>query len=561
MQARIALGDAQASVDRMRMDWTEGGKEARLWKKDASLWTGSDEDRWLGWLDLIRDWKDRAAEYARYAKGLGAIDRAVVLGMGGSSLCPDVLRKTFGKKPGFPELTVLDSVVPAQVRTASRRAADPRRTAVIVSSKSGSTIEPNVLLQHFMDRYEKEVHPLAEGNSFIAITDPGSKLEALAGENGFAKFHGVPSVGGRYSAFSAFGMVPAAIMGLDVEDLLSRGEAMARASGPDVPAVYNPGVSLGVIWGSLALQGRDKLTVVASPSIGLFGAWLEQLVAESTGKQGKGIVPVDDERLGPPDVYGSDRLFLYFRDESAPSAEQDHGINALEKAGHPVVRISLSDPRDLAREFFRTELATAVAGSVLGINPFNQPDVEAAKVAARAQTRAYEEKGELPPRKPVLEEDGMALYAPAKQAKGKDALSLLRAHLEGIRPGDYFAINAFIEQNDRHQEILQRMRHSIRDRRKVATTLGYGPRFLHSTGQLHKGGPNSGVFLQITSDDAEDLPIPGQKITFGVLKQAQALGDYAVLEERDRRIVRVHLGADVLNGLERLEALLVRALR
>jgi hypothetical protein len=445
---------------------------------------------------------------------------------------------------------------------------DPARTLFIVSSKSGSTTEPTVFKQYFMDLARKAVGAERVGSRFIAITDPGTPLHKLAKSERFRHIvHGVPSIGGRYSALSNFGMVPAAIMGVDVPRFLDSTELMVQSCASCVPPEVNPGVTLGIILGTLARQGRDKVTIVTSPAIGSLGAWLEQLLAESTGKDGTGLIPVDDERLGPPEVYGTDRLFVYVRLTAAPSAEQDAAVAALERAGHPVVRIVLEDVIELGQEFFRWEIATAVAGSILGINAFNQPDVEASKVATRRLTAAYEETGALPPETPVLQEGGLSVFTDPKNAEAlrraaarHSLAAYLAAHLGRIRAGDYFAVNAYVEMNEANHAELQALRHAVRDAKRVATTLGFGPRFLHSTGQLHKGGPNTGVFLQVTAEDAEDLPIPGQKYSFGVLKRAQAQGDFEVLAERGRRVLRVHLGPDVRAGLASLRDLIGRAL-
>ena len=357
-------------------------------------------------------------------------------------------------------------------------------------------------------------------------------------------------------------MVPSAIMGVDVPQFLDRAEIMVQSCASVVPPDVNPGVELGVILGTLARQGRDKVTLVASPAIGSLGAWLEQLLAESVGKGGRGLVPIDGESLGTPEVYGDDRLFVYLRLRSAADKKQDAGVAALEEAGHPVVRITLEDTMDLGQEFFRWEVATAVAGSVLGINPFNQPDVEASKDATRKLTAEYEKTGKLPAETPILEEDGVSLFtdrdnadAIGASAKGKGLKEYLKAHLSRLGVGDYFAVNAYLEMSEENDKELASLRRAVRDKKRVATTLGYGPRFLHSTGQLHKGGPNSGVFLQFTSEDADDLAIPGQKYSFGILKRFQAQGDFEVLVERKRRALRVHLGPDVKAGLARLRAL------
>jgi transaldolase/glucose-6-phosphate isomerase len=488
--------------------------------------------------------------------------------MGGSSLCPEVLKTTFGRILGFPELHVLDSTDPAQVRT-FEKAVDLGSTLFIVSSKSGSTLEPNVFKQYFFERVERLVGFEEAGRRFIAITDPGSKMQQVAERDGFRRvFLGWPDIGGRYSALSDFGLVPAAVIGIDVAKFLERTEEMVSACMPSVPVDENPGVVLGTILGVAASRfGRDKLTLVASPGIRGLGAWLEQLVAESTGKDGRGIIPVDLEPIGKPEVYGNDRLFVYLRLQSAPDLSQDGAVAVLERAGQPVVRVAIDDAYDLGEEFFRWEIATAVAGSILGINPFNQPDVEASKIATRKLTASYEETGALPAEIPLFSGDGIQLFTDEKNAAalrqavgGNQTLAAyLEAHLDRLRPGDYFGLLAYIEMNQAHERTLSEMRVAIRDGRRVATCLEFGPRFLHSTGQAYKGGPNTGVFLQVTCDDAVDLPVPGQRYTFGVVKAAQARGDFQVLVERERRALRAHLGADVRAGLHLLNAALLAA--
>jgi len=560
--------DLEAKVKATLEEWRRDGKVRRLWAGDKTVWTDDDENRWLGWLGITDDQLAHVGHLtaiAQEAKNSG-FKNALLLGMGGSSLCPEVMKMTFGRVAGFPELHVLDSTDPAQIKVFENKV-DLSKTLFIVSSKSGSTLEPNIFKQYFFERAKQVVGADKAGERFIAITDPGSKMQQVAEHDGFRHiFFGLASIGGRYSALSDFGMVPTAIMGVDIVKFLDRAEEMAHSCASCVPPEDNPGVVLGIIMGVLANQGRDKVTITASPRIRDVGAWLEQLIAESTGKVGKGIIPVDQERLGPPEVYGKDRLFVYLRLESEPDAEQDRAVDALEKAGQPVVCILIADPIDLGQEFFRWEIATAVAGAVIGINAFNQPDVEAAKIATRKITSEYEKTGSLPPENPLLEENGVKLFIDAKNAAAltsagdKALLSCLRAHFNRIRPGDYFCISAYVEMNDQHDQILQAIRHTVRDIKKVATCLGYGPRFLHSTGQAYKGGPNSGVFLQITCDDAADIPVPGQKYTFGVVKAAQARGDFEVLAERGRRLLRVHLGTPVKTQLATLEKTIKQAL-
>ena len=559
-----------AAVKASLEDWKKNDKVRKLWARDASLWTGTDENNWLSWLAVTED----QIAHIEILKKIGedvkkaGFKHALLLGMGGSSLCPEVLRMTFGKIPGCPELHVLDSTDPAQIKAIEDRL-DLGSTICIVSSKSGGTLEPNIFKQYFFERVKAKVGEKEAGNRFIAVTDPGSKMQHVAESDKFRQiFMGVPGIGGRYSALSNFGMVPAAVMGLDVDKFLNRTEEMVHACGATVPADGNPGVVLGTILGVAANQGRDKVTIIASPGISDLGAWLEQLLAESTGKSGRGIIPVDRERLGKPENYGNDRVFAYLRLESGPDKEQDAAVDALEKAGHPVVRISMQDTYNLGEEFFRWEIATAVAGSIIGINAFNQPDVEASKIETRKLTSEYEASGKLPAETPFFTADGMKLYADesntavlkSSAGSGGTLSSVLKAHLARAGAGDYFAVLGYVHMNDSNEQTLQGMRHAVRDKKKVATCLGFGPRFLHSTGQAYKGGPNSGVFLQITCDDAADVPVPGQKYTFGVVKAAQARGDFAVLAERGRRALRVHLGKDVKAGLATLAAAVQQAI-
>jgi transaldolase/glucose-6-phosphate isomerase len=551
--------DLEAAVSATLREWSEQGKVGRLWARDATLWTGTDEASWLGWLGIVDKLPGRIGELRRVAEDVrqAGFAHVLLLGMGGSSLCPEVLSMTFGRQAGWPELSVLDSTDPAQVRACEARV-DIARTLFVVSSKSGTTLEPNIFKQYFFERAKQVVGSGRVGERFVAITDPGSKLEQAARADHFRHvLFGLPSIGGRYSALSDFGLVPAALMGLDVARLLEAARTMAGACAAGGPAEENPGAVLGAILGVLASQGRDKVTLIASPGIHDLGAWLEQLLAESTGKAGKGLIPVDREPLGSPDLYGRDRLLVYLRLDSAPDADQDRRVASLQAAGQPIVLIQVRGPYEIAAEFFRWEFATAVAGSILGINPFDQPDVEASKIATRRLTEEFEKTGRLPGETPILEADGIRLFADPRNARdlaagGRTLAGVLRAHLARIRPGDYAALLAYVEMTAAHEAALQGIRTRLRDRYRVATCLGFGPRFLHSTGQAYKGGPGTGVFLQITSDDALDLPVPGQRYTFGVVKAAQARGDLEVLAERGRRALRVHLGADVPAGLRTL---------
>ena len=551
-------------------DWRDHAKVRRLWSRDSTLWTGSDESDWLGWLAITEEQQDALPAFQSLVADIrqAGFNHILLLGMGGSSLCPEVLAMTFGRQHDFPECLVLDSTDPAQVKAFADRI-DPAHTLFIVSSKSGSTLEPNIFKQYFFERVRERLGSEEAGKRFIAITDPGSKLQLVAESDGFRRiFYSVPSIGGRYSALSAFGLVPAAAMGVDVAQLLDRTEDMVHACASCVPVEENPGLMLGAILGTLANLGRDKLTLITSPGIWDLGAWLEQLLAESTGKQGKGLIPVDGEPLGTPEVYGDDRVFVYLRLESAPDPMQDDAIDRLRQAGQPVVQIALQDIYDLGQEFFRWEFATAVAGSILGINPFNQPDVEASKIATRKLTSQYETTGSFPPETPLLEDSGIRLFTDETNARrlltavgSQGSLkSYITAYLDTLHPGDYFAVLAYIAMNPRHHEPLQAFRQAVRDGKRVATCLGYGPRFLHSTGQAYKGGPNTGVFLQITCDDAVDLPVPGHQYSFGVVKRAQAQGDFQVLVERERRVLRVHLGQDVVGGLDRLRDLVMQVM-
>jgi transaldolase / glucose-6-phosphate isomerase len=547
--------------------WTAARGTRRLFAGDPALWDGGDELCWIGWLSVVQSQLDELAPLESFKQEIAAAGfrHAVLLGMGGSSLSAAVLARTFGHRPGHPELVTLDSTVPSQI-LAVQRSIDLARTLFIVASKSGATLEPNILQALFADLVSKEQDPDRAGQQFIAITDPGTKLESAAKEAGFRRvFRGVKSIGGRYSAFSNFGMVPAAVLGLDLRRLLDDAERMLHACAPGVPAAENPGLVLGTILGLGARRGMDKLTLIASPAIKELGAWIEQLIAESTGKNGKGIIPVDGEPLGGPEVYGKDRLFVYVRNDESPDPAQDAAVQALASAGRPVVRIHVATIDDIAEELVRWEIATAIAGAILGINPFNQPDVESSKLATRALTAEFERTGHLPAETPFFEQDHVKLFADPDNAQYvSDAAkrlapvpslaSHLRAHLDRLRDGDYFALLAFLQMNATNEATLRRLRERVRDRRRVATCVGFGPRYLHSTGQAYKGGPPSGVFLQITAEAAGDLAVPGRRFSFDAVQAAQARGDLQVLAQRGRRALRVHLGPDHAAALQQLEA-------
>jgi len=551
--------------------WRAQGKIRRLWVGDASLWTGGDEDKWLGWLGIVEQELRNPGPlriFAQEAQRRGVKD-IVLLGMGGSSLGAEVLAEVFGPQTGRPIFHMLDSTDPAQIRTLDQ-AIDLAHTLFIVSSKSGSTLEPNLFLDYFRDRVGSVLGADKAGEAFIAVTDPGSPLDALAKTLGFAHiFMGEPSIGGRYSVLSKFGLAPSAAIGADVERLLEATKEMQRACGADVPPDENPGVQLGVALGIAATRfQRDKVTIIAAEGATPLGAWLEQLLAESTGKWGRGLIPIAGEPLAAPQRYGADRFFVHLQLEGQADPAQTDAVAALERAGHPIARIRMKDVWSLGGEFFRWEIAVAVAGSILAIDPFNQPDVEASKIKTRAMMEVYAKTHSLPSETPIFRENGLALYADPRNARElgrhNDVTGYLRSHFGRVNAGgpagDYVALLAYIERNDSHTRLLTAMRATIRDTTRAATCLGFGPRFQHSTGQAYKGGPNSGVFLQITCDDSRDIDVPGRGYSFGVVKAAQASGDLAVLVERGRRALRVHL-TDVDTGLAELSFALDAALR
>jgi glucose-6-phosphate isomerase len=540
---------------------------ARIWSRDGSVWSqdsavAARAESMLGWLDLPGEVAIDALRLKALAveANTARLERVVLLGMGGSSLAPEVLRHVFGVAPDHLDLSVLDSTDPAQIMRIEAEG-DIAHTLFLVSSKSGTTAETLSLYEYFRARVRDAVGRSAWAKHFVAITDHHTPLEKLARDEGFRAVYNAPaSVGGRYSAISPFGLVPAALLGIDLDTLATSARQMAWLCRGTAPAQDNAGLVLGAIMGALVTmpRRRDKLTLVTSPGLAAIGVWIEQLVAESTGKQGVGILPVEGEAYYDPDQYGSDRLFVYIRLEGDDNDDADAHVARLAEAGHPVVALPVRDRYDLAAEFFRWEFATAVAGHLLGINPFDQPDVESAKERARQALARYEETHALPEEEPALTEGDMAVWGPALDAEGLEGY--LRAFLQQAGPDSYVALMAYIDRRPDYDELMQAMRRRIGESRRVAVTVGYGPRFLHSTGQLHKGGADNGLFLQITQDEPRDLAIPGRTYTFGVLKQAQALGDMEALRHVGRQPVRLNLGADVKGGLEQLVAMMDRVL-
>ena len=553
------------AVEARLESWRKEGSVRKLWARDASLWTGGPESKWLAWLDIVDDRLAHVDELEAFARDVqdAKFEHVLLLGMGGSSLGPEVFGMIFGQRAGWPKLHVLDSTDPQQIKT-FENAVDLPKTLVIVSSKSGGTLEPNILKAYFWARMQEAVGSDKAGQHFVAITDPASHMQKVAEADGFRKiFYGNPEIGGRYSVLSNFGMVPAAAIGLGVRGFLQATMRMVHSCSAGTPPEANPGVVLGAIMGEAQKAGHDKVTIVASPGIADLGAWLEQLVAESTGKLGRGLIPIDGETPAAPRMYGNDRLFAYLHADDAADAAQDAAVAALEKAGQPVVRVALNGHQELGQQFFLWEFATAVAGSIIGIDAFDQPDVEASKIKTRELTDAAGKSGHLPDETPFASFDGVKLFADEKNAaalKGGSLVEILRAHFARARVGDYVGVLAYVERNPEHIALVQELRLLIRDHTKLAVAAEFGPRFLHSTGQAYKGGPNSGIFLQITADDRADLQVPGEGYTFSVVKAAQARGDFGVLAERDRRALRVHLGPDVSAGLTALTKAISAAL-
>lgn len=549
----LSLGAYASAVEAAREELIAARIVGRIWKNDHTVWKPDPAEiaNRLGWLTVAQ----RVREEARWLRGFAAdaaaegITDALLLGMGGSSLAPDVFRRVFGPDHSGMNLHVLDSTDPAAV-AATFDALDPAHTLAVVATKSGNTVETLSFFKTFYNRAIEALGAEAAGAHFAAITDAGSNLDRLAKRLGFREiFRNDPTIGGRYSALSYFGMLPAALLGMDVEGLLGRALEMAEACQPE----DNPAARLGVTMGVLAGMGRDKLTFILSPAIAPYADWVEQLIAESTGKEGKGILPVVGEPVGTPGDYGADRLFAYLR--MAGDATHDAAVDALAAAGQPVVRYELRDRLDIGAQMFLWEFATAVAGHALGINPFNQPNVESAKVRAREMVAAYQKEGALPAVEPALSAGGIDVIGDVDASTPAEAL---RTFVAQGGPGAYVSLQAYLQPTPATTEQLRALQAALRDHTKLATTLGYGPRFLHSTGQLHKGDGGKGLFVQITADGGPELPIPDQpgsdasSITFGVLKAAQALGDRQALLDAGRRVIRFHLTGDVASGLEML---------
>lgn len=536
---------------------------SRLWQKDPTLWKSEPEHeaiiaKSLGWLTAAETMQPNIAELNKFADEIrnAGFEFVVVLGMGGSSLGAEVLSRIFGKQDEYPQVYVLDSTVPTAVRHLEQKV-NLGSTLFVVSSKSSTTTEPQMFQRYFHDRV-KRIKGDAASQNFIAVTDPESPPTKEAAHNHFRRvWLNLPDIGGRYSALSYFGMLPFALMGGDVKVLLDRATQAAQACAHTIAAKDNPGLRLGAALSTLANAGRNKLTLITPQPLSSLGLWIEQLIAESLGKEGKGIVPVAGEPLGAPEVYGDDRVFLYIHTGSEEDGGVASKLSALEAAGHPVLRHKLRDPLDLGQEFFLWEFATAIAGALLGLDPFDQPDVQESKDNTKRLLAEYAQNGALPQQKLIIAEETLRVFGDPETCDtlrrgGSSLQAIVTAHLSRLSPGDYFAITAYIEELGNYDSLLQQIRGVVRDAKNVATTVGYGPRFLHSTGQVHKGGSDSGLFLQVTSEDINDIEVPGEKFSFGVLKHAQELGDFEALSNRQRRVARIDLGRDVEKGLRRV---------
>jgi transaldolase/glucose-6-phosphate isomerase len=572
-RVRLSLGSSQQHFDTAREQLASADFLKRIWAHDATLWSSDPNHiaiikKSLGWLDIQQHMLEEVPKLKSFGKeGKESFDFSVVCGMGGSSLAPDILADTFGESDGYPRLHVLDSTCPQQIKELEAKIQIPQ-TLFIISSKSGTTTEPNAFYAYFHEKVSKQVGVAAAGRNFVAITDPGTTLDKEAQEAGFrADFENDPNIGGRYSALSFVGIAPGAIAGYDINLLLDRALGAMHANDRTVDPKAAPGVTFGAAIGGLAVNGRDKLTIVTHPAVKAFGAWAEQLIAESTGKLGKGIVPIEGEKLGGPQNYSGDRTFVYVgANLPDPEAGVDERLRALEEAGHPVIRLAMNDRYDLGEQFYLWEIAVAAAGVILGIDAFDQPNVQESKDNTVALLEQYARNGKIDEPKPNVEGPAfdVTYLSGSSSISAQNPVEALAGLFAQLRPGDYNAITAYIARDPTHAALLDELRLKIRDAHRVATTVGFGPRFLHSTGQLHKGGPDTCVVLQITADDPDDPMIPGMNVGFRTLLAAQALGDWMSLDKRHRRGVRVHLKGAVERALRALiaavdEALAVRA--
>lgn len=560
----LKLGDYFPLINKRLKELQEINFISRLWSKDPTLWKKDDPQaqkniaRSLGWLEVVSKMRDKVEEINQFAQEIlrSGFKKVVHMGMGGSSLAPLTFEKVFSPRVSGLPLVVLDTTDPNTIRKIEKT--HPlEETLFINASKSGTTVEPLAFGEYFYFKL-KEIKGEKAGENFAVITDPGSYLEKVAKERKFRKiFAGFPDIGGRYSALSPFGLVPAALLGLALEKILDRATKMVEACSPAKDIYQNEGIILGTVLGEMALQGRDKLTIFLPQSLSSFGLWVEQLLAESTGKEGKGILPIDNEPKGKVESYKDDRLFVFYHLAGEADSPLEKLFTALEDAGQPVLIIQMKDYFDLFGEMWRWELATATAGAILQINPFDQPNVQESKENTNSLLKELPKEGKLPIAAPTLKDDSLEFYG---MWPGESMQELLQNFLGARQPGDYFALLAFLPEEAQIKEAMQMMRRLVRDHLGLATTLGFGPRYLHSTGQFHKGGPNKGLFMLLTAEDKEDVPIPYQAYTFSTLKMAQALGDMEALRRHGQRVLRVHLGTQIESGLETLVEIIKKVL-
>ena len=561
---KISYGKSESQVKDALKSLDEKQFTRRLFAKDPYVWKSDDEAvksirNRLGWLN-IDDFINRADEIENFAKEIkqAKLKYIVLLGMGGSSLCPEVVRETFGSKAGFPQLIMLDNTDPAAVKDIEAKV-DVAKTLFIVASKSGTTTETLSFYRYFYEVVKNKIGNIP-GNHFIAITDAGTPLEQEAKDKNFRKtFTNPEDYGGRYSALSYFGLVPMALIGVDIKKILDNARQIEISSGAFIPSNANPSISLGTFLGINQKQGRDKVTFILSESVSAFGYWVEQLIAESTGKEGTGLIPVEGEVPGKPEVYNNDRVFVYMYTSEDDNEKNEKRLKGLEKAGHPVVKIELQNKLALGAEFFRWELATATAGRIINVNPFDEPNVAESKKNSKDLLNEWKEKGSFGEGEPVIKEGDIAIYCSESadwmfEGHRKSLKAFLNAFINLAVPPNYLAMLAYFLQTPEREKALQSIRTKLRDKQKVATTLGYGPRYMHSTGQLHKGGPNTGVIILFTYDAEDNLPIPGSDYGFAVLQKAQALGDFRSLNNKNRRVIRIHLGKNVEQSLKKLES-------